>query len=103
MARVLIVEDEAVLRSAMARGIAKLPGIAVVEAGTVQAAVEYLDTQPPQMIISDIDLPDRSGLELLGDHLPLEGGRHRDFDFQWRRPSGRLASGHGARHSGRAR
>jgi DNA-binding response OmpR family regulator len=67
MARVLIIEDEAVLRSAMARGIAKLPGVTVVEAGTLQAALECLDAQPPGMIISDIDLPDRSGLELLGE------------------------------------
>jgi CheY-like chemotaxis protein len=67
MAKVLIVEDEAVLRSAMARGISKLPGVAAVEAGTLQAALESIDAQAPQMIISDIDLPDRSGLELLGE------------------------------------
>lgn len=67
VARVLIVEDEAVLRSAMARGIAKLPGVTVAEAGTVQAALDSIDAQLPQMIISDIDLPDRSGLELLGE------------------------------------
>jgi CheY-like chemotaxis protein len=67
MARVLIVEDEAVLRSAMARGIAKLPGISTVEAGTLQAALEHIDALPPQMIISDIDLPDRAGLEILGE------------------------------------
>lgn len=67
MAKVLIVEDEAVLRSAMARGISKLPGVSAVEAGTLQAALESIDAQAPQMIISDIDLPDRSGLELLGE------------------------------------
>lgn len=67
MARVLIVEDETVLRSAMARGIAKMSGVTVAEAGTLQAAIEQIDVQPPGMIISDIDLPDRSGLELLGE------------------------------------
>ncbi|MFO0755104.1 MAG: response regulator [Byssovorax sp.] len=67
MPRVLIVEDEAVLRSAMARGISKLPGVVAVEAGTLQAALESIDANAPQMIISDIDLPDRSGLELLGE------------------------------------
>jgi DNA-binding response OmpR family regulator len=67
MARVLIIEDEAVLRSAMARGIAKLPGVAVAEAATLAAALESIDAQTPQMIVSDIDLPDRSGIELFGE------------------------------------
>lgn len=77
MARVLIVEDEAVLRSAMARGIAKMPGITVAEAATLSAALESIDAQAPQMIVSDIDLPDRPGLELLGElgrrglHVPI--------------------------------
>jgi DNA-binding response OmpR family regulator len=77
MARVLIIEDEAVLRSAMARGIAKMPGIVVADAATLAAALESIDAQAPQMIISDIDLPDRSGLELFGElgrrglHVPI--------------------------------
>ncbi|APR84906.1 Hypothetical protein A7982_10255 [Minicystis rosea] len=67
MARVLIIEDEAVLRSAMARGIAKMPGITVSEAATLHAALASIDHEPPQMIISDIDLPDRPGITLLGE------------------------------------
>ena len=67
MARVLILEDEPVLRSSMARGIAKVPGVTVVEAASVRAALESIDAEPPQMIVSDIDLPDRSGVELLGE------------------------------------
>jgi DNA-binding NarL/FixJ family response regulator len=34
MARLLLIEDEPVLRSAMARGLGKLAGVSVVEAGT---------------------------------------------------------------------
>lgn len=64
---VVLLEDEPVLRSSMARGLAKLPGVTVVEAGTVQAALDAIDAETPQMIVSDIDLPDRSGLELLGE------------------------------------
>lgn len=67
MSIVLLLEDEPVLRSSMARGLSKLPGVTVVEAGTMQAALEAIDAETPQMIISDIDLPDRSGLELLGE------------------------------------
>lgn len=67
MKRVLIIEDEPVLRSSMARGIGKLAGVAVVDVGTVKGALDAIDQSPPQMIISDIDLPDRSGIELLGE------------------------------------
>lgn len=67
MALVVLLEDEPVLRSSMARGLSKLPGVTVVEAGTVQAALDAIDAEAPQMVISDIDLPDRSGLELLGE------------------------------------
>ena len=67
MARVLIVEDEILLRAAMVRGVAKMPGISVAEAATFGDALEAIDGQTPQMIVSDIDLPDRSGVELLGE------------------------------------
>lgn len=67
MARVLIIEDEILLRAAMARGIAKMPGISVAEAATFGEALASIDEHAPQMIVSDIDLPDRSGVELLGE------------------------------------
>ena len=67
MPRVLILEDEAMLRSSMARGLAKLPGIDVVEAGSMADAVRVLEDSPPDLVFSDIDLPDRSGIELLGE------------------------------------
>lgn len=77
MARVLIIEDEILLRAAMVRGVGKMPGISVAEAATFGEALEAIDGQPPQMIVSDIDLPDRSGVELLGElgrrglHIPI--------------------------------
>lgn len=67
MADVLIIEDEPVLRSSMAKGIARMPGVSVSEAGTLNDAVAILDANPPRLILSDIDLPDRSGLEILGE------------------------------------
>ncbi len=66
MHRVLIIEDETVLRSSVARGIAKL-GTEVYEAGTLNDALTIVDRAPPDLVISDIDLPERSGLELLGE------------------------------------
>jgi len=67
MARVLILEDEEVLRASMARSLRKLSGILVEEAGTVAEAVSCLDRAPPDLIFSDLDLPDGSGIELLGE------------------------------------
>lgn len=64
--RILIVEDETVLRAAMARGLAKLPAV-VDEAATVAEAVAHLDRAVPAVVISDLDLPDGSGIELIGE------------------------------------
>lgn len=64
--RVLIVEDEAVLRAAMARGLAKLPAV-IDEAATVAEAIAHLDRALPDVILSDLDLPDGSGIELVGE------------------------------------
>lgn len=67
MPTVLIIEDEVVLRSSMARGLRKLKGIETLEAGTLSRAVQFLDESSVDLIFSDIDLPDRSGLEILGE------------------------------------
>jgi DNA-binding response OmpR family regulator len=67
MGTVLLVEDEPVLRASMARGLGKLPDVQVQEAGTVDEALRIIDAGPPDFIISDIDLPRRSGLELVGE------------------------------------
>jgi CheY-like chemotaxis protein len=67
MALVLIVEDEPTLRGSMARGLSRLPGVEIVEAGTLGAALKLIDATPPRLVLSDIDLPDRSGIEILGE------------------------------------
>jgi CheY-like chemotaxis protein len=64
---VLLIEDEPVLRSSMARGLGKMPGFSVIEAGNLAQALAVLDAAPPDAIVSDIDLPGRSGLELIGE------------------------------------
>ncbi len=67
MPRVLLIEDEAVLRSSMARGLRKVHGVEVDEAATVDEALAFLDDSPPQLVLSDLDLPGRSGIEILGE------------------------------------
>ncbi|MCU0655191.1 MAG: response regulator [Polyangiaceae bacterium] len=67
MAKLLLVEDEATLRASVARGLSRLPGIEVDAVGSVGDALASIDRRAPDMILSDIDLPDRSGIELLGE------------------------------------
>jgi DNA-binding response OmpR family regulator len=67
ISRVLVIEDEPMLRSAVVAGLSRLKGIEVVGVGTVTAALAEISLRPPAVVISDIDLPDRSGIELLGE------------------------------------
>ncbi len=67
MSLVLIVEDEALLRSSLARGLARLEGIDVMDAPSVHDALTLIDQRAPDLIISDIDMPERTGIELIGE------------------------------------
>lgn len=65
MALVLVVEDEPLLRSSLVRGLGRMPGIEVIDAANESDALALAYAQRPDMIISDIDLPDGSGIEML--------------------------------------
>lgn len=67
MTRVLIVEDEAVLRNSVVRGLGKIPGLDIIGAGSMAEALDEIDKAPPGMIVCDLDLPDRLGIEILGE------------------------------------
>ncbi len=67
MPRVLIIEDEAVLRASLAHGLSKTGELQVRDAGSLDQALEIIDHEPPDIVISDIDLPSRTGIELLGE------------------------------------
>jgi len=64
---VLVVEDEPVLRASMVRGLSKLDGIDVVSTGTVDDARRCIRKRPPDLVITDLDLPDGSGIEVVGE------------------------------------
>lgn len=74
---ILILEDEDLLRDSMVRGLSKLPDLTVLSAGTFAEAVNEIDANEPDLIISDLDLPDGSGLELIG----VLGGRRTPIIF----------------------
>lgn len=65
MSLVMLIEDEPVLRSSMARGLARLPNVEVIDASLFRDAVRLLDAERPDLIVSDLDLPDGSGVEIL--------------------------------------
>ncbi|HEY6879245.1 MAG TPA: response regulator [Polyangiales bacterium] len=65
--KVLIVEDEPTLRQSMVRGLRRLNGVDVSSAATTREAKLQLASEPPDLLISDLDLPDGSGLEVVAE------------------------------------
>jgi len=64
---VLIVEDESLLRSSMMAGLARIPNVNVLGAGTLKEGIAFLDGYPPDVLLCDIDLPDGLGVQMLGE------------------------------------
>ncbi|WP_380879167.1 response regulator [Sphingomonas sp. DBB INV C78] len=64
MSKVLVVEDDAairrLLRAALQRG-----GHQVAEAATAREGLSLLDIEKPDVVLLDLGLPDRDGLELI--------------------------------------
>jgi len=64
----LIVDDHEVLRTGMAHMLKALfPGVFIGEAGEAQEALRLLEARTWDLMILDIGLPGRSGLEVLQD------------------------------------
>ncbi|HRC64855.1 MAG TPA: response regulator transcription factor [Dermatophilaceae bacterium] len=64
MARVLVVDDEPQIR-AILRAYLSAEGFQVQEAATGAQALHLLATEPPDLVLLDIGLPDLDGLEVL--------------------------------------
>jgi CheY-like chemotaxis protein len=61
---ILLVEDDADSRAALAR-LLNMSGHHTIVAGTVAEALKLARAQKCDVIVSDVGLPDRSGLELM--------------------------------------
>jgi DNA-binding NarL/FixJ family response regulator len=66
--RVLIVDDHPMMRQGLAQLINNEPDLSVVwEADNAGQALDALSSNNPDLVIADISLPDKNGLELIKD------------------------------------
>jgi DNA-binding NarL/FixJ family response regulator len=73
--KILVVDDHAVLREGLTAQINREPGLLVCgEAETAQQAVAAVEKLNPDLVLADITLPGRNGLELIRDLRTLRPG-----------------------------
>jgi len=73
--RILVVDDHAVLREGLVAQINREPGLVVCgEAETARAAIEAAEKLNPDLVLADITLPGRNGLELIRDLRAVRPG-----------------------------
>lgn len=66
--RILIVDDHPMMRQGLAQLIDNEPDLVVCgEADTAGQALTAVGTQKPDLVLADISLPDKNGLELIKD------------------------------------
>jgi two-component system chemotaxis response regulator CheY len=66
MKNILVVEDSKTIRSMIRTSLEQAGGFFVVEAGSGFEALKLLPTRQFALIITDINMPDINGLELIG-------------------------------------
>ncbi|HEY3240430.1 MAG TPA: response regulator, partial [Acidimicrobiia bacterium] len=64
--RVLVVDDEPLVRGLLNR-LLTMEGYEVIEAEDGAAAMEVMDKDPADLVLLDVMLPARDGLDILGD------------------------------------
>jgi DNA-binding response OmpR family regulator len=64
--KVVLVEDEQTLRRIIALNLARR-GVLVAETGTADEAIRAVQAQKPDLLLLDVNLPDRSGWDVLRD------------------------------------
>ena len=75
--RVLIAEDQTMLRDALAALLALEPDITVVaQAANGREALKLARLHTPDVVITDIEMPERGGLELADDLKNIASGPH---------------------------
>ena len=71
--RVIIVDDHSLFRAGLVTLFDSQPDFEVVgEAGTLEDALELIDSQRPEIVIMDVGLPDGSGIDAIPDVLEIQ-------------------------------
>jgi DNA-binding NarL/FixJ family response regulator len=66
--KILVVDDHAVLREGLVAQINREPDLIVCgQAASARAAIEAVEKDAPDLVLADINLPGRNGLELIRD------------------------------------
>jgi DNA-binding NarL/FixJ family response regulator len=63
--RILVVDDSLLVRARLATLLAEAPGVRVEQADSVDAALALVRLRAVDVVILDLHMPDRSGLEAL--------------------------------------
>jgi DNA-binding NarL/FixJ family response regulator len=71
ISRVLVVDDHAVVRAGCRQLLETWEGFVVEEAATAAEAVRRVNESGPDLVILDINLPDRGGLDLIAELIAL--------------------------------
>lgn len=73
--RILIVDDHPMMRQGLAQLIDNESDLSVCgEADTARQALTAISTQKPDLVLADISLPDKNGLELIKDLQAMHPG-----------------------------
>jgi len=64
---VLVVEDEAAILRGVVRSLESDPELRVTGCSSVNEAVPVLGNDPPSLLVTDLSLPGRSGLEMISE------------------------------------
>lgn len=73
--RILLVDDHPIMRHGLAQLIRSEPGLEVcAEAGSACEGLDAVDRHHPDLVVIDLTLPDKNGLELLKDIQAMHPG-----------------------------
>lgn len=75
MTRIAIADEHRITRWALAQALRGYPDFEIVgEAGTVEAALDMIQTERPEVLVLDTTLPDHTGFDVLAEIRHLEHG-----------------------------
>jgi DNA-binding NarL/FixJ family response regulator len=95
--KVLLVDDSAAIRARLVAMLREVPGVEIREAAHADEALEAVRAEPPDLVVLDVHMPGKSGLEVLA---PIKAAPSRPLvvvlTSHPTEPHGRLSLARGA-------